>query len=211
MLRRALTLAAVLCLSGTTANGHPHGWIDLESTLLVDADGQVTGLRLGWSFDPVYTAFVLDGVKPERVAQADLDALASENLGNLEAYDYFTEIEYDGHRQPLGPVREFQTALKGDQLWLQFEVPLAQPVALRGHDLHYAVYDPTYYIEIRHGSARSATVAGPGNCTARLIEPQPPLAAIALASGLDRTQSGGDGLGRMFAEWVTVTCPESTP
>lgn len=213
MRRSALLLAFALCLCGTAARAHPHGWIDLESAVMLDDQGRITGMELDWRFDAFYTAFVLDGVKPDQVKQADLDKLAGENLGNLKDYDYFTEVQIDGQRQKLGPVAGFKTALRGDQLWLHFVVPLAAPVALRDHRLGYAIYDPTYFIEIRHRSAQAAKVEGPGGgtCATKVIEPEPPMAAIALASGLDMSESGGDSLGRLFAEWVTVTCPPASP
>ncbi len=210
----AVILVCAGCLVAAPAGSHPHAWIDLESGALLDDQGRLTGIEIDWRFDAFYTAFVLDGTRPDQARQADLDKLAAENIGNLKDYSYFTEIEVDGQRQAVAPVDGFKTAMRGDQLWLHFVVPVATPVAAAaGHRLRYAVYDPTYFIEIRHVSKQAARVTGPGStgCQTRLVEPRPPMEAIALAAGLDMSESGGDSLGRLFAEWVTVTCPTAPP
>ena len=134
--------------------------------------------------------------------------MAETNLANLEEYHYFTDVRLDGRRLPLGRPAGAETGLRGQRLWLRFEVPLAEPVDPGSGRLTFAIYDPTYYIEILYLDGEFVTFTGPGAdaCFGEIVPPSPSMEAIALAAALDRTQSGGDGLGELFAETVVVEC-----
>ena len=95
-------------------------------------------------------------------------------------------------------------------LYEQHVVHNAKMTTFSGWDMpmHYAIYDPTYYIEMVHAETDQAItlVNAPGGCRAAMKQPNPDPEQIMLAASLDRTQSAGDGLGRFFAEDVSLTC-----
>jgi ABC-type uncharacterized transport system substrate-binding protein len=111
----------------------------------------VRALELDWLFDDFYTALIAeDFVQEGRPPSEFLTEVANTNLANLAEYDYFTDVRLDGERLRLGEVTRSETGLRDKRLWLRFEVPLIEPVDPHSGRLTFAVYDPTYYIEILH-------------------------------------------------------------
>jgi len=205
-------LAVLLAtFAAAPAAAHPHGWIDIEVEVLFDADGRATGLWQTWLFDEGYSAFVTEGTMTDpdgRPLQELLDELLAENMTNLQAYDYFTQVKQDGNRIRFGPVTEMSTRMIGDRLETRFLLPFATPVSPRESELTYSVYDPTYFIEMLHAEIEDPVrLAGaPPACGHRLIAPRPTAEQVARAAMLDITQSSDDGLGILFAETVRITC-----
>jgi ABC-type uncharacterized transport system substrate-binding protein len=210
--RLAAAFGAALVVGAVSpAAAHPHGWIDVWSTVLFDESGQPSAIREVWLFDEYYSAFAVEGLDEDGDGEPDragLAALLQENMTNLEAYDYFTRIESDGVPVPIGPATEMSSQMHGDRLQMTFVVPFAQQDLAPGDAFTYAVFDPTYYIAMLHADAADAVrlEGAPEGCTHQLAEPRPDPEAVALASMLDQTQSGGDGLGAQFAETVTIRC-----
>ena len=191
------------------AVAHPHVWIEVATQLLFDHAGRAVGLRETWSFDESYTAFAVEGLGNGKAGQAAVDALMRENLKNLEPYAYFPKVKRNGENVPFAPLSEMSSALRGDRLEMSFVVPFQAPLELKGATLEYAVFDPTYYIEMLHagGSKAIRLEAAPPGCAHRLIKPNPDVDAVTFAAALDRTQTAGAGLGALFAETVVVQCP----
>ncbi|MBM3524077.1 MAG: DUF1007 family protein, partial [Alphaproteobacteria bacterium] len=135
-------------------------------------------------------------------------SVAAEMMKNLREHDYFTRVERGGTRLALAPVASHGGRIRDARLVVTFELPLAEPAEARGSAVVYAIYDPTYFIEILHASGgKSVRLAdAPAGCAARLRPPAPPADLRARALALDRNQSGGDGLGVEFAEKVTIRC-----
>lgn len=202
-------LAAMLCVvTPHRAESHPHAWIDVSVEVLFDPSGRVVGLRESWLFDEYYTVFVLRSAEGGVADQAALDALMHGNLESLYPYDYFTVVTNGGERVGLSAATDASTRLVDNRLEMTFVVPFAAPSeAIRG-PLTYAVYDPTYYVEMLHAERAEAIklVDAPESCAYRLAAPDPNPEVLSLAAALDRTQSAGDGLGQYFAERVTVRC-----
>jgi ABC-type uncharacterized transport system substrate-binding protein len=205
----AVGLFALLMLASAPAAAHPHAWIDMHSEVVLDDQGDMAGLRLYWVFDEWYTAAIAsEFAVSETTSKEFLTALAKQNLANLAEYEYFTKVLVDGENAPIGKVTTFDTGLMSERLWLRFEVPLDETVDARTRKVSYKVYDPTYYIEILHVEDNPVTFDGQGadQCSAKVIDADPTFEAVALASALDVTQTGGDNLGELFAQTVQVTC-----
>ena len=136
------------------------------------------------------------------------ESIARRAMTNLRDYDYFTVIRADGEKLRLETVEEAAAELRGGRLWLRFTVPLARPVDPRGETLEYAVYDPTYYIEILHmqGDLVAFRGAGSGNCLGDIQPPDPDPETVALAQALDRDAAADSSLGAVFAERVRLSC-----
>lgn len=193
------------------ADAHPHAWIDVTVQVLFNDAGEVTGLRETWLFDEYYTAFAMEGLgrSGARPSQSDIDALLRENMNRLADYSYFTRVESDGATVAFASVTPMSSTLRGARLEMSFVLPFKEPVDMAGANFEYAIYDPTYYIEMLHAESSDAIrLAGaPTDCEHRLIEPTPTMEAVMLAQALDRTETASDGLGATFAERVKVRCP----
>jgi len=195
--------------SGVPAVAHPHAWIDLRSTVVLDAQGRVVAIEQQWLFDVFYTAFATKGVSGAAGTRAEaLTALARSNLQNLRSYDYFTEVRSGGAKVALGTVSEFESGLRKGRLWLRFVVPLATPVDPNERAFAFAVFDPTYYVEILHlrGDVVAFRGARTGGCSGRIVPPNPTTEAVLLAQAMDRDATPDTTLGSVFAERVEVTC-----
>lgn len=203
----ALTLG--VALAAREAAAHPHVWIDLRTTIVMDDQGRVAAIGQDWLFDPIYSAYVTEGLDPAsdkgRKALADL---LHESMSNLREYDYFMRVRSDGERMALDDVRDASVAMKGDRMLYRFTVPLAAPQDPKTHDLDVAVFDPTYYIEMLHLEGDVIAFEGPNptGCGGRIIEPAPDMNAIALAQALDKNATADDTLGAQFAETVIISC-----
>lgn len=202
-------LAVLLCLvgaGGIPAVAHPHAWIDVRSTVLLDDDGRVTAIEQQWLFDRLYTVFATEGLSGVRGNA--LKALARSNLDNLRAHDYFMVVRAGGAKIATGTVSEFESELRKGRLWMRFVVPLATPVDPIKRALTFAVFDPTYYVEILHLQGDVVAFRGPrsGGCFGRIVPPNPTTEAVLLARAMDRDATPDATLGSVFAERVEVTC-----
>jgi ABC-type uncharacterized transport system substrate-binding protein len=205
----AVGLFALVTLAALPAAAHPHAWIDMHSEVMLDDQGDMEGLRLYWVFDEWYTATIAsEFAKSDTLSTEFLTSLARQNLDNLAEYDYFTKVLVDGEKASIGKVTTFDTGLMSERLWLRFEVPLSKRVDPRKSKVSYKVYDPTYYIEILHVEDNPVTFKGKGadQCSAKVIDANPTFEAVALASAIDVTQTGGENLGELFAQTVDVSC-----
>ncbi|MBK8160989.1 MAG: DUF1007 family protein [Rhodospirillaceae bacterium] len=209
---RSVLLGLLICLvnaSFTPAMAHPHAWIDVRSTVVLDETGKMTAIDEEWLFDEYYTLFVLDDwQKQGKDLEAQLKELANENLHNLKDYNYFTEVRAAEKRLDLGTVTSFKTEMRQGRLWLQFILPLAQPVDLKTNEVSYSIFDPTYYIEMLHLEGDLIAFRGKGaeKCLGEIKSPSPTAEDSLLAAALDRNAPPDVSLGAIFAERVIVTC-----
>jgi ABC-type uncharacterized transport system substrate-binding protein len=202
--------AMALLFSGK-ATAHPHAWIDVSIKVVFDDQGQVTALEQTWLFDEFYSMFVMEGAMQLGggvPSQEALDALLAENMKNLAEYRYFSEALSGETELQFAPPENAATRESHGRLEMSFKLPLQQPVAADAIPLTYAIYDPTYYIEMLHAEKSDAIVLqnAPDGCEANLIEPTPDEAEVLYAAALGQSETGFDGLGRVFAERVMVTC-----
>ncbi len=210
MLRSALIVSClVLMPPPAPVAAHPHGWIDMQSKVVFDAQGRVRALEQAWLFDELYSAFILDefALNGESVEDG-LTRLARDDIAALAAFDYFTVLEVAGEAQPFAAVTAYANGVADERIWLKFELPLAEPVAPGAGELTYVVFDPTYYIEVLHVGEEPVQLTGPGSdaCTASIVEPAPPTEIANLAASLDMYAFGGDDLGRHFAQTIQLAC-----
>ncbi|MCA1768677.1 MAG: DUF1007 family protein [Halomonas sp.] len=217
-LQRYLGLAAtaLLCLTmSSLVNAHPHGWIDLRMRLVVDDDGQLTGLHQSWRMDPFYSLVVLEELNQvggDGGLDAALDQLGSEIRDNLVAFGYYTELTLAGETLSFDEVNDYTVLERGGRVEFVFLLPLAEPQPLAGQTLRYQVFDPTYYIEMVHEEENrepaddALLVGGALACETRIWPPDPDPEKVMQAAMLDVDDAAEPGLGRHFAETGEVTC-----
>lgn len=210
----AFVLLALLPWPPSAAFAHPHGWIDVQVTVLLDESGAILGLREAWLFDETYSAFSTEGFDADGDGVPDpehLQQLAAVNLAQLREYDYFTEVA-DGAGPVVVPdASEASTAFDGGRLYMAFTLRFAEPVPREAQPLRYAVFDPFYLAAMAHlpDGDGIRLEGGPPGCTVRIDEADPDPDTVAYALSLDITQATDDSLGAQFAEWVTVSCTDA--
>lgn len=193
---------------------HPHGWIDLQVTVLLDADGAVLGIRENWLFDEAYSTFATEGFDTDGDGAPDaalLQALTAENLAQLQGWDYFTEMRVGSGAVAIPEATDATTAFAGGRLYMAFTLLLDEPVTRVDQPFSYAIFDPTYMAAMTHlpDADGLRLEGGPPGCSAvvRDAEPDPDIVAYALS--LDVTQTTDDSLGAQFAQWVTISCRDA--
>ncbi len=206
----ALTLTLLLALAPQSgARAHPHAYIDVFVTAVFDEAGQLTALDQRWLFDPAYTAFALFDLREASDAnkQQKLEEIMAQNLKELAAFDFFTEVLQGDEVIKTGDAQNGTTTLTGQQIEMRFTLPVTG--AADDHaPITYKIFDPTYYIQMRHSLEPDAiTIDHPNHpCRHDLVEPSPTTEQIMFAANLGTNATGPAWLGRLFAETVTITC-----
>ncbi|MBT5432254.1 MAG: DUF1007 family protein [Alphaproteobacteria bacterium] len=213
MLRRVLVLFLfVIAASLAVARGveaHPHAWVDLRSSPVFDADGLIIGIEQTWYFDIYYSYFIVDELEASGGVTDDaLATVAAENMAQLAPFGYFNDARTGALKVALGEADSVETGIDDERIWMRFIVPLERPIVPTSEAFRYSIYDPTYYAEMLHFDEEPIMLIGdvPEGCGALLASPSPTFEAVELAAALDVDQSGGDGLGLLFSEWISVSC-----
>ncbi|HSP00708.1 MAG TPA: DUF1007 family protein [Thioalkalivibrio sp.] len=210
---RHLLTGLTLLLAGllaAPAQAHPHAWIDLRIAVVFDEAGRITALRQFWRIDPFYSLVLAEEMSTDAVGDtldekmADIGTRMIENLG---PYQYFTEIRHAGQPLTDAAVGDYGLSNQAGRLELAFTLTLPEPVDPEAGAFTYAVFDPSYYIEILHDPDATVALEGASErCALRIRQPRPDPAVVARAAALDADQSGEPDLGRHFTEHGEVTC-----
>jgi len=124
---------------------------------------------------------------------------------NLGPYGYFTEPREGTNKVKFDRPKDIAARMENKRLLLKFTLPLAKSA---GPSTTRSVYDPTYYIEMLHGSARSIVFEGLGSdrCRTNIIEANPDEIIRQRAMEMDRQATADHSLGEKFAERVDIKC-----
>ena len=205
-------LAAAGCLlmgSSVTAHAHPHMWIDLRSQIVTQIDSHVTAIHQEWLFDDFFsTALIEEAAYNSDGVDVGITAEIQKIMDNLQAYDYFTLVTVDDQNVRLGEVKSFKAELRENRIWVSFTVPIPDHIDVQAQNFSYAIFDPTYYIEMYHFEDAKVAFSGhaPSGCSTKIIQPNPSNDAIALSRSSSLDDKPDTSIGRLFAETVTVNC-----
>lgn len=172
---------------------HPHLWVDVFITPEIK-NGQMTQLKMSWQLDPFYAELLLEEAnRSENETEfkkhwAKLETDIQNNLAKEHFY-FFTAEPFSGNSQ----LRLADGILFID-IQLTFEKALSK--------LYYQIYEPTYYVEIRHHEKQNLS-----NCELKITESNPPEDKVLLAYSLDREDiSPIPDLGKYFAQEALLKC-----
>lgn len=208
-LMRLTLVLGLLLPAGALA--HPHAWIDLRMGLVFDDAGNLASMEQSWRIDPTYSHMLLEDLTRDLDGATGIDAAlehaAERMLGNLAAYDYFTELNLGDERLDVPQARNARLTLEDRRLHLRFELPLDGHDITAGDAFTYRVFDPEYWIEIRHDPDDIVFVENRPGCEVAVTEPRPDPQLIRYAATLERSdRSPVNDLGRHFAETGTLEC-----
>ncbi|SNR62409.1 ABC-type uncharacterized transport system, substrate-binding protein [Puniceibacterium sediminis] len=204
-MRLIIALLAVLPLP---AFAHPHMFVDSRLDLTLDADQNVTGLTLSWSYDEFSALLILEdmGLDPDGDAQ-----LTEAELARLKGFDLIEWPEgfegdlyfyRDGVQVPLDHPQPSAIAVTDGRITASHTRSLT-PTPAEG--LQILQYDPTYYVAY----TLSGGVHLPTPCRATLIPADPDAATQALAEELKKVPEDQFSIleiGVHYAEDVRITC-----
>lgn len=204
-----LLTAALLALYAAPAHAHPHEWIDVQVTLIFNAQKQITAMRQTWLFDDYYTALSLPDFDANHNGKWDTDELAKlahDNVANLKDFNYFTRLDTKEPASFMAAV-DVTSTMPGQRIAMRFTLPLAQPYDPAA-SFGYRIYDPSYYVAMlsaKQNPVRFENADGM-DCSFAIDKPNPSATWVGLAAGLDKNAVAPDDLGRYFAEHVSITC-----
>lgn len=206
-------LAGALLAGGLTlpaAQAHPHAWIDAATTTHFNADGQVHAFTVHWTFDPIYSNYAIEGRDRDddgNLSAEELRPLATQNLKALKDYRYFTDLRADGEDLAYGEVEDYSAAWENGRLGMTFTIPLKAPVTPGRQTLQYALYDPSFYVEILHREEDAIRLDGPAPSTCGMNLQKPDMNQAVSLSEMNFDNPPEDAnYGRMFSEKVTLLC-----
>jgi len=207
---RKFLLACVVGLWPVAASAHPHAWIDMQTQIIVNNQNQITGIHEHWLFDEFYTEFAkqeYDANHNGKLEHNELLKLGRDNLTRLKDYDYFTLFSVDGKPAAFKGFKDVDSALVGNRVALDFTLEFTAPIPAT-QKIFYRIYDPSYYIEMKHLKENPVSFSG-GQCHHTLTIPKPDISKIGLAATLDQLKNkpqAADNLGSFFAEKVDILC-----
>lgn len=169
--RALLALAAavlVLAAAAVPARAHPHVWITNVTTFLFEK-GKVVGLRLDWTFDDIFSDFLIgefDKDKDGRLDEAELAEVKRKAFDNLKEHNYFVVVRLGAATFRPDDVTAFAARIDGRLVRYRFEVRLREPVAPGATPVRVSVFDESFFVEVlldRNDPVRFEGVAG-GAC-----------------------------------------------
>jgi ABC-type uncharacterized transport system substrate-binding protein len=209
-------LAFVTCCTPLPATAHPHVWVEMESSVVTNAQGFVDAVALQWTFDEAYAQAALEGLDADgdgAYSEAELEPLTKENVASLKEYDYFMVVRQNAEKLALKDVTEFSQVCTDGRLKLLFKVPLTAPADPKSGEVMIKVYDPEFFVAFDYVKETPVSVFGtlPQGCAMELkplktdAEAEETLAMLA-AKGKEWKPEQEEDFGAMFAQPLVVAC-----
>jgi len=212
-----LSIAVATGMGAVPAHAHPHIFIDTGIETIFDGQGQVTALRISWSYDDFYSlvsiadrGFDLDGdslLTPDEQAQ-----LAGFDMNWDADYDGDLYVIYQGAPVAMGRPEEPNAQYENGIITSTHLRRLATPLILGSDGLVVQAYDSGYYTAYSINAETVLTYA-PAGCTAEVFEPDLNAADSALQEKLQEYTADQDveaefpAVGAVYADEVRITCP----
>ena len=195
--------------SATSALGHPHMWVDLESRVVLNIDDGSVAIQQVWLFDDFFSTSVIeDSSLYPGGTNAGIQKEIERITEALEPYNYYTEIEMGGKKLSSTLVGDVSWEVIDNRIKMRFTVAPKESSVSGVQGWSYAIFDPTYYIEMLHVEGASITIDGDlaQKCSAWIEQPNPSADAVALSQSATLDNNADDTVGRLFAETVHVSC-----
>lgn len=203
-------LLLIAGLSSFTAHAHPHSFITLKTTPVVE-QGQLTGLKMQWLMDELTSADLLYDAGDAQPGSPVWKKLAAEVMANVLGQHYFTEIWQQGKKIKFtAQPPEYRLERVGHQAMLSFVLPLAKPQLLQGSSFQFSTFDPSFYVDMTY--IEDSDVSLPSDlatrCHISVLTPEPSEDMLEFAASLDKDDAPPEdmALGQQFAQKVTLQC-----
>lgn len=217
---RRLAGAAVGLLGLTLpAMAHPHILIDAKVTIVFDDAGKVIGLKNDWTFDRLFSTWVIQGLDTNgdrETSQDELQPLADDNMNGLTEYGFYTFAGSGEDLMGFAPVGDQKMVYQDEQVTLSYSLKATEPRSV-GAAFELGIYDPEYYVAISFADASTVTLENaPAACGVTLEPPKEmseDLQARLNAIGPDVTELPPDLAAAMRGTQgvIVVTCDGSVP
>ena len=169
-----LVLAIAMLAVGRTAWAHPHVWIYATVATKFE-EGAIDSLEIGWTFDEMYSSFVIEDYDKNgngSLDQPELDTMAADSVKSLKDFSYLTYLYIGDQQFTVDAVEGLRTSVVGGLLHYRFTVKLPQKVDPRKTRFDISMYDKEYYIDVQFDGVDAVRLKGPeaGACRPVLTE-----------------------------------------
>lgn len=214
--RPALFALAALVggLAAPVAAAHPHMFFDARAELLTNGAGDLSGLRVAFIVDEFNTLYTIGELGVDQDGDGELTTEDQEVVANgltigLGAYEFFTDLKVNGARVALPDPSGVAVLLQSGRLAMRLDFALPTPTPLAGATIDLALYDRTYFTEVRTNAAPTLAET-PAACEV-MFEPFVATEALAetqlMLSRLARDDFPENrDVGKLFADHTTVKC-----
>lgn len=199
----------------TGAAAHPHVFVDVTLEVIFDTTGRAEAVRVGWSYDELFSMTYL----AENGFDPDFDGiLTAEEQVRLAGFDMNWDADFPGDTYALlgdaalGLSRPEATtaAFDGGRLISTHLRRLNEPVDVTAAELVVQVYDPSFYTA--YTIAATPVLTGAEGCAVQVFEPDRAAAdarleaALAELAGSADAESEFPAIGAAYAEEARITC-----
>jgi ABC-type uncharacterized transport system substrate-binding protein len=129
---------------------HPHVFIDNRVSVIFDDDG-LKGFKHEWIFDEMFSSTIIrefDLDADGKFNEKEIESVLSGAFSNLKEYNYFTDIDINGHRFEIKEFEGFHAVIDSGVLVYEFFLPCEVTASHENQEVTIAVYDPTYFVQV---------------------------------------------------------------
>jgi ABC-type uncharacterized transport system substrate-binding protein len=213
-MRRFLLLAAclLLALAPSPASAHPHVFVTIQTEVVYDEAGNLTGFKQHWTFDELYSSFAVQGLDKDgdgKFSREELQPLADVNVQSLSEFGYFTFPKLAGQKLDIQEPRDYWNAVNADgTVTLHFTSLLAKPVSAADMKaFSFSIYDPTVYVSFAFADKQPVTLTGARpSCTPKVNAPKAAGPSVTLGEAYFSSLDANSEYGAQFAQTVVIEC-----
>jgi ABC-type uncharacterized transport system substrate-binding protein len=143
---RHAAAALSLLVVASSASAHPHVFAAASVEVRFGARG-LEGVRIGWTFDEMFSSMVLqeyDRQRTGRLTPAAVRDIEQKQMEGLKEFSYFVALAVNGTPVRVTAIRDFTAELVNHQLVYHFTVPMTPPAPPTG-TIEIHVDDPTWF------------------------------------------------------------------
>lgn len=212
---RAFLFATLIAAGASPALSHPHVFIDTSMEVLINADNAATGVRISWTYDDLYSLYIVGdmGLDPDWDGK-----LTAEEEQRLAGFDMKWDADFLGDTyalmndtdQPLSRPGDWTAGYAGGRITSTHLRRFDTPIPLGEVPLIVQVYDPGYYSA--YTIVKDTRLTGGTGCLAETFVPDFDAADEALRAALAEftpdvdLEMGFPAVGKNYAEEVRITC-----
>jgi len=191
------------------AQAHPHVYVDASAGFIFDENGDLSALRVTWTYDAFTSLSLLDILDLDKdrdgiLSDADLAVIVQAQTVWPDDFEGDTYLEAGGEPIALARPLNGLSAMTETQISVSFDLPLIAPIDPTGNVI-LRLYDPYYY-----NAYSTVSVGETGDCRAEIeaFEPDEDTSAIwvELSQLAQDENPANDGVGRLFADEVKLLC-----
>lgn len=202
-----------MCL-GDPIKAHPHVFVDAQAGFIFDKGGELTALRISWTYDEFTTLILFESLNLDsdgdgQLDERDRDAIIEGETDWDPEYKGDVYLEVAGEDYPLGRPEAAAVTFENNQVEVSFDLPLSAPVTIANTEAFLRLYDPGfYYAYTILAEAGGANL--PDDCKIGVVPFEPDASESELQeklAALSREDTPEQqNIGRLFSDEVRLTC-----